>query len=322
MNERPAGPGGTHAAAAAVEKLRSSTRPLHPVSAMLATTDLQHGSGVVLDYAAGIAEATGASLHATYVLTRDAVPPAQRALDLDAEEDVLEEARRGLWLQMQSLQRPGADVASVVVARRASTHEGILDVARATGSDLIVMGSHARTRSSSRLGSTADRVVRTSPVPCLIVRGEPKLPLKRAAVLTDFSAASRAGLSVALSWLPALGLDRPDTSLDVLHFAWPQLPSDEPRGPAWMIQRIEKEITEVSTGLPVRPHHVRPWIDFSAYPVEATTELIREREYQMVIVATHGRGALARALLGSVTLGLLHTAGCPLLVVPRSRSAR
>ena len=40
-----------------------------------------------------------------------------------------------------------------------------------------------------------------------------------------------------------------------------------------------------------------------------------------LVVGCHGRGPLARALLGSVSAGLLRAAPCPVLVVPASRSA-
>ena len=51
----------------------------------------------------------------------------------------------------------------------------VVDEARACGCDLIVMGTHGR-RGLSRLalGSDADLVVRTSPVPVLLVRLEPQ----------------------------------------------------------------------------------------------------------------------------------------------------
>lgn len=51
----------------------------------------------------------------------------------------------------------------------------VVDEARASGCDLIVMGTHGR-RGFSRLalGSDADRVVRASPVPVLLVRTEPE----------------------------------------------------------------------------------------------------------------------------------------------------
>ena len=38
----------------------------------------------------------------------------------------------------------------------------------------------------------------------------------------------------------------------------------------------------------------------------------------VIVCATHGRGALAGALLGSFTHRLLHVARCPVLVVPHA----
>jgi len=51
----------------------------------------------------------------------------------------------------------------------------VVDEARTNGCDLIVMGTHGR-RGFRRmaLGSDADLVVRASPVPVLLVRGEPE----------------------------------------------------------------------------------------------------------------------------------------------------
>lgn len=38
-----------------------------------------------------------------------------------------------------------------------------------------------------------------------------------------------------------------------------------------------------------------------------------------IVVGTHGHGGFKAAVLGSVTLGLLHSAGCPILVIPPAR---
>jgi nucleotide-binding universal stress UspA family protein len=41
----------------------------------------------------------------------------------------------------------------------------------------------------------------------------------------------------------------------------------------------------------------------------------------LVVVGTHGHGGIAAAVLGSVARGLCHTAHCPVLVVPPSRTS-
>lgn len=58
-------------------------------------------------------------------------------------------------------------------------------------------------------------------------------------------------------------------------------------------------VTKVITG--------RPWAEIVQYALEKTVDL--------VIVATHGRGGLAHALLGSTTEKVVRKAPCPVLVV-------
>jgi len=42
----------------------------------------------------------------------------------------------------------------------------------------------------------------------------------------------------------------------------------------------------------------------------------RENSADLIVMATHGHGGLAHAVLGSVTERVLHKAGCPVLVIP------
>jgi nucleotide-binding universal stress UspA family protein len=50
-------------------------------------------------------------------------------------------------------------------------------------------------------------------------------------------------------------------------------------------------------------------------PARAITQCAEDAGADLVVVGTHGRGTIGRALRGSVSVGLLHHAPCDLLVV-------
>jgi nucleotide-binding universal stress UspA family protein len=56
-------------------------------------------------------------------------------------------------------------------------------------------------------------------------------------------------------------------------------------------------------------------------PAEQIVELARVREAPVIVVGSRGLGAVAGAVLGSVSSAIIHRADRPVLVVPRQRQA-
>jgi nucleotide-binding universal stress UspA family protein len=54
-------------------------------------------------------------------------------------------------------------------------------------------------------------------------------------------------------------------------------------------------------------------------PVDALLEAAKERSAALIVVGSHGEGAVSAAFLGSTALKLLHHSETPVLVVPRHR---
>ena len=52
-------------------------------------------------------------------------------------------------------------------------------------------------------------------------------------------------------------------------------------------------------------------------PVEGLLEAAKEQNADLIVVGTHGEGAMSAAFLGSTALKLLHHSDVPVLVVPR-----
>ena len=50
--------------------------------------------------------------------------------------------------------------------------------------------------------------------------------------------------------------------------------------------------------------------------VEAILKQADKLKAQMIVMGSHGRGAIYKMLVGSVSEGVLHGAKCPVLVVP------
>lgn len=127
-----------------------------------------------LDEAMGLARATGASLVLLHVI--DAFPltmdmGSAHAWDLLIDgmqkhaRELLEQAQatareQGVSTSERLIEFPALRVADVIV-----------DEARTQACDLIVMGTHGRRGfSHAMLGSDAERVLQSSPVPVLVVR--------------------------------------------------------------------------------------------------------------------------------------------------------
>jgi nucleotide-binding universal stress UspA family protein len=52
------------------------------------------------------------------------------------------------------------------------------------------------------------------------------------------------------------------------------------------------------------------------YPVEKILEMAEKRHADLIVMGSHGHGALRNLLVGSVTEGVMRRATCPVLVVP------
>ncbi|HEU0301886.1 MAG TPA: universal stress protein, partial [Longimicrobium sp.] len=171
---------------------------------ILAATDLSPSADPVLRAAALLARATGAALHVIHALDLPLAP------NVGADEPapfpaVVQAARAALDAQLSRALPPGAQVETVRLELYAA-HRAVSAYARTVAADLVILGPHTHTGVEARvLGSTADRLIRTLDVPCLVVRGDFGLPLRRVLVPLDLSQAARPALELALRWSHALG---------------------------------------------------------------------------------------------------------------------
>jgi nucleotide-binding universal stress UspA family protein len=137
---------------------------------------------------------------------------------------------------------------------------------------------------------------------------------KKIIVATDFSDSSAVALYHAMSLAEELPAE-----LHIAHISQASLtvPTDlgmnlpqEFEEAQNARQRLERLRAMIGSSLDVELH-LR-----IGHPVHELLELIREIRPQMVVVGSHGKGAMMRMLLGSVSTELMRRSPVPVLVVP------
>lgn len=145
-------------------------------SRIIVAVDSSHASNHALDEAVKIAKASNATLRIIHVLDDLSISLAANPYAGYYTGELIETMRRRgeKLLEQASAQATaaGVPVETILVDDLGlPVEERIIEAAREWCADLIVMGTHGR-RGVKRamLGSSAEGVLRTSPVPVLLVR--------------------------------------------------------------------------------------------------------------------------------------------------------
>ncbi|MCV7098997.1 universal stress protein [Mycobacterium palustre] len=180
--------------------------------------------------------------------------------------------------------------------------------------EMVVVGSTGRGAvGRALLGSVSSSVVRHAKCPVAVVRDEdPLMPHPRGApvlVGIDGSPASELATAIAFDEASRRGVD-----LEALH-AWSDTQALEFPGFDWEVAQAESErsLSERLAGWQER------YPDVTVHRIlscdRPAHQLIRRSETaQLVVVGSHGRGAIARTLLGSVSNAVVHSVRMPVIV--------
>jgi nucleotide-binding universal stress UspA family protein len=211
------------------------------------------------------------------------------------------------------------DVAVVVVVRRQSPTEAILEQAREDHAQLIVVGSHGMGAVERFLiGSVSERVARYALCSVLVARGD---SLTRAIVAVDGSESSEHALD-ALLQLPLPW----QLSLTAVHVLRPRdvvPPLQLGPGLSWetTMQRYDEMLQDAGLRITrhaqdgLRAHGRQAEVDVRCGG--AADELIaavRETGADLIVTGAANRSALGRLFLGSVSGSVLHHAPCSVLI--------
>ncbi len=200
------------------------------------------------------------------------------------------------------------------MALAGASHKVLLEVAASLGVDLIVIGAADAGRRWPTFGSTADRVVRKSTCPVLVVRPGSAFPPSRVLAPVDLSTASAGALSAGLDLLAAAGGPATAEVLFVLN------PIERDGSIQFTPEQVSRFATEelhrfVDTHLPAAPLHLERRVR-TGYPREEILAEVADTPTDLVLLGTHGRSGLERLLIGSVAADVLREAPCNVLVIP------
>lgn len=297
--------------------MAAGVAPTHHVSmssrarprSVLAATDLSRTAGLAVEWAAAVAEAAGAELHVVYALDVQPLPEGGPFLN-GIFPELLVETRESLAAHLAGLRLP-LEPATAEVGLPVA-HRSIAERADAVAADLVVLGPH-RGDGPAVLGSTADGVVRRAGCPVLVARDPPALPLARVVVPMDLSEHSLDALALALAWGEWLA---PGARLCVLYVIPEVLAGgagalDRDR----LLDQLEAAARDMAAG-GGGAGEIEPVVIEAASPHDGIAAFARERGRDLIIMASHGSGAVKRALVGSVASRVARRAEVPVLLVP------
>lgn len=278
-------------------------------------TSLDLASDTVVRAALLLREKTGAELHLVHgyplpvAYGSGLYPPVPAPLDID---DLANRAR--VTGQLARLGAKPEDFAEIVVMVDFGD-QLILDVAERSGADLIVVGaSEAGPGLQAFFGSTADRLLRRTTRPVLVVRGELEIP-RRVLATTDLSDLSQAALTRGVGLIDRFA---PGASVETL-FVLSRL--DREGSAHFQPEQIDRfameELVAFLARLPKRPAgELFPALRSGDPREEVLAYLATHDDLDLVLLGTHGRRGFQRLLLGSVAAELLRRLTVSALVVP------
>lgn len=196
------------------------------------------------------------------------------------------------------------------------------------GTDLIVMGSHGRTAMKNLLfGSVTQSVLASSTVPVLVLRTAhaPKAESLRVGVALDGSAYGRAAADYVLAHRALFGLHPEFTLLHVIESAGDEvllgqdnqfaLPAGAKRLSAEaeacerVLAPVARKFSEFGTDVEQQCIIGRPGEEIARFAMTAPLDIL--------VMGSHGHGALTSALVGSVAWRVAAACNTPLLLIRR-----
>lgn len=251
------------------------------------------------------------------------------AVDDDQPQHLIEletaEAKRLLEAQTETLRQVDGIDASYRVAL-GDSFTSIAGIAKEYASDLVIVGPHRRQiLKDVFVGTTAERITRTSLIPVIMANAVPASSYRHMLVAVDMSenSAEAVRLAAQMDWgdKPALSIfhayDAPERAMRG-SFALSE--NDIQRYLAEANARARAELSAFLRRLKVRP--VRQIVEMiNTEPAAMIRKAARDADADLIVIGRQGRSGLSKLMLGSVAESVLRSSELDVLAVPVQQQA-
>lgn len=293
---------------------------MNPIKRILIGTDLSPYAARAEARAAMLARELGCEglelVHVIGALPLEAFRHLLAETPLETEQRLVDSAREQLQETARSLgERYGIPVQTRI--RIGRTHAEIVACADDIDAGLVVVGAHGGNFVRDLfLGATAEKVLRKTSRPLLVVRREPQAPYRRLLVPVDFSPASGRALELALAVAPGAEItllhafEVPfegklrfvGVKDEVIHHYRNEARQEASRSMEALLEAFKPEAARLTS----RVEH--------GYPSSVIRKRAEELAPDLIVMGKHGQSELETMLLGSVTKHVLLETDCDMLV--------
>ncbi|MGM0583159.1 MAG: universal stress protein [Pseudomonadota bacterium] len=283
---------------------------------ILVATDFSERSDRALRRATLLARRSGARIVLAHVVDDD--QPRRIVEDERAQAETL-------LFRMAATLRDVDGVACETRVIAAAPFLGVLQAVEEAAPDLLVIGPHRRqVLRDVFIGTTAERTIRAAGLPVLMVNGPPAADYRHVLRTTDLSGASRA----ALQRVAALGIGEGarNSILHVFEPPEPRLALDRSLPRREQDRALDDEGRDAARDLArflasANLAGLEPILRYEGNaPAQEILAAAEEEGADLIVIATHGRGGLARRFLGSVTEQVLRISPIDVLAIPPARA--
>lgn len=183
---------------------------------------------------------------------------------------------------------------------------------------IIVTGISRETPFARRpvsIGRTVEQLLRRSPVPVLIVKDRARSPYQHIVAAVDFSDVSGHALQAALRLFPL----QPLHLLHAFEAPYANMTTDPAAYQIGYGATLTGDLDAFLGSIYLAPQDRRRLVPLIEHgqPTQLIQQYTRDRGADLIVLGTHGRGAVGEALIGSTAKRILESLPCDALVVRR-----